>query len=191
MDTSGGDSAQLPLKQRPGSTMDLHQMPPGQFYFTWRVEAEQVLSSRKAQPGLVKERGSPEREPRRMVSEDQPPFLCLVLQPCWTTAHDTLSQPLAAALLRLSGPLPAAWGVPAHPLTPNSSEKCSLHLLTPSIHSESSSCRLFEQGSPGACPLWTATPVDPCVFHLDWEPIDGPALHWRRTHKISVELKRI
>lgn len=134
MDTSGGDSAQLPLKQSPGSTMDLHQMPPGHFYFTWRVEAEQVLSSRKAQPGLVKERGSPEREPRRMVCKDQPPFLCLVLQPCWTAAHHTLSQPPASALLRLSGPLPSClrssysssnshlkWEVfspPAHPVHP-------------------------------------------------------------------------
>lgn len=135
------------------------------------------------------------RKPRAWAQadgpKDQPPFLCFGLQPCWTTAHHTLSQAPASALLRLSGPLPAAWGVPAHPLTPTSSETCSLHLLTPTIHPESSSCRLFEQGSPGARPLWTATPADPCVFHLDWEPTDGPALHWRRTHEISVELKRI
>lgn len=97
------------------------------------------------------------------------------------TTHSPSLQPLHYG--DFQDPSPAAWGVPAHPLTPTSSEKCSLHLLTTSIHPESSSCRLFERGSPGARPLWTATPVDPCVFHRDWEPIDGQALYWRRTHK--------
>lgn len=133
------------------------------------------------------------RKPRAWAQadgpKDQPPFLCFGLQPCWTTAHHTLSQAPASALLRLSGPLPAAWGVPAHPLTPTSSETCSLHLLTPTIHPESSSCRLFEQVPlehvPSELPLlltpvcstWTESPLmaRPCTeggltkYLLSWK----------------------
>lgn len=170
MATSSRDPAQLPLKQRPSSTIDLHHTPYG-----------------SSPPGSPTWTSKGKRKSRGWDQVDGPMCGKRPLRtnlPFWVLCPSHAGPHAPPASRDSQDPSPAAWGVPAHLLTPTSRGR-SVPPAHP-IYPPRVIVLLAPWAGPWTRPLWTVTPEDHCVFRPDQEPIHaGPCTEGELTKYLS------